>query len=61
MGNEWPNGTPQWQQQGRSGPNGPVYASGKDRRSVRRTGKPTGKNPKESLIDKILHALKGRK
>lgn len=40
MGNDWGDNKPLWQRQGRSGPNGPRYASRKDRASVRRTGKP---------------------
>lgn len=35
---EW--GNPSWRDQGRTGPNGPQYASASDRRAVRRGGSP---------------------
>lgn len=35
-------GPPSWRQQGRTGPNGPRYASRKDRATVRRGGTPGG-------------------
>jgi hypothetical protein len=38
MGSEWE--PPKWRREGRSGPNGPKYASRKDRAAVRRGGKP---------------------
>lgn len=40
MGNDFGDDKPLWQRQGRSGPNGPRYASRSDRASVRRTGRP---------------------
>jgi hypothetical protein len=43
MPNDW-DGRPSWRQQGRSGPNGPRYASRKNRNAVRKGGKASPSN-----------------
>lgn len=36
--NDWDDFLPKWRKEGRTGPNGPKYASAKDRRTVRNGG-----------------------
>jgi len=55
--NDWDDMLPQWRREGRTGPNGPRYAKGSDRRAVR-DGKPVGQPKKEGLFGKIVKALK---
>lgn len=43
MPSDW-DGRPTWRKQGRSGPNGPKYASRKNRNAVRKGGKASPKN-----------------
>lgn len=51
MGQEW-DGRPQWQREGRTGPNGPRYASAADRNRAR-AGKQE-KIGKPGLIAKLF-------
>ena len=60
MGNDW-DGRPQWQREGRTGPNGPQYASRQDRNLVRRgRGDQVGQPRKPGLIARIFGGKKGK-
>lgn len=54
--NDWPDNTPRWRQEGRTGPNGPRYASRRDRAAVRRGGSP-GKPPKKKKLCPMIEAV----